>query len=424
MKDRGFASFLLREGALSPDQYRTVVENMGLSDRRADTVVLDLGVMSESSLVQALGRFHHSRPVTAVELQGVGEELARIISPRIARRYEIVPFRTEGRKLLLANLNPENLLIEDELGLMTGLMVTSFVGLEVRIYETLARLYGVQMPPLIAGISKRLAAGEIGGVRPRSAPQVAVPAAPREAAAAESLDRLQRRASAERHQRRQEAAAELEISSEELALFPSLRHELDGPGEAAAEHEADPAAAEAPPPDAADDTATRNATPEGRLVRASILLENAEMREDIGDALLGFCSAYFRRRMTLTLHKDQIVGWRGSGEGVEPGSIKAISIPTAEPTVFSGLLQGTTFWLGTLPPMPRNLDLMLGLGDDTPRECVIFPITLRKKPVCFLYGDNIEGGVGGAPIQHLRRLVAKAGVAFEVYLLRSKIRNL
>lgn len=426
MKDLGFATYLLREGALNADQHRAVAETMGLSDRRADTVVLDLGLMSEATLLQALGRYHRTRPVTAIELASVGEELARMISPRIARRYEIVPFRSEGRKLYLASLNPENLQIEDELGLMTGLMVTSFVGLEVRVYEALSRLYGLEMPPLVLGVSKRLATGEIGGVRPRGAHQpVHAHGTRREVHDLdEPLDVLQRRTTAERTARAEASARELEISAEDLELFPSLRHEV----EAGAEPEEEPSAAveAAAPPvrDPGDDTATRDSSPEGRLARASVLLENAEMREDIADALLGFCTPYFRRRMTLTLHKDQIIGWRGAGDGVDPAAVKAISIPTTEPTVFSGLLQGTTFWLGRLPPMPRNLDLLLGLGDDQPKECVIFPITLRKKPVCFLYGDNGDDGVGAAPIAHLRRLVAKAGIAFEVYLLKSKIRTL
>ena len=81
MKDYGFATYLLREGVLTADQHRAVTEAMGFSDRRADTVLLDLGLVSEATLSHALGRFHRSRPVTAVELAAVDDALARIISP-------------------------------------------------------------------------------------------------------------------------------------------------------------------------------------------------------------------------------------------------------------------------------------------------------------------------------------------------------
>ena len=44
--------------------------------------------------------------------------------------------------------------------------------------------------------------------------------------------------------------------------------------------------------------------------------------------------------------------------------------------------------------------------------------------VCFLYGDNMGEGVGGLPLAELKRLAAKAGLAFQVYLLKGKIRQI
>ena len=47
-----------------------------------------------------------------------------------------------------------------------------------------------------------------------------------------------------------------------------------------------------------------------------------------------------------------------------------------------------------------------------------------NKPLGFLYGDNRDRGVADIPIDHLRRLVAKTDLAFQVYLLKGKIRTL
>ena len=86
--------------------------------------------------------------------------------------------------------------------------------------------------------------------------------------------------------------------------------------------------------------------------------------------------------------------------------------------------QGIEFWLGPLPKMPCNMELVTGLGEDAPKDCFILPITVREKAVCFLYLDNGEEGVGGLPTVDLRRLAAKAGVAFQVYIMKGKIRAL
>ena len=85
---------------------------------------------------------------------------------------------------------------------------------------------------------------------------------------------------------------------------------------------------------------------------------------------------------------------------------------------------GMDFWLGPLPRMQRNQDLVRGLGGKPPADCIILPLIVRGKTVCFLYGDNHDQPVSGLPITELRRLVAKASLAFQVYILKGKIRNL
>jgi len=218
------------------------------------------------------------------------------------------------------------------------------------------------------------------------------------------------------------APTELEIDDEDLALFPSLREvEAVTPSEGEA-----PAAPLAAAPELEDEarrtTIPTELSPEERLALAADALQGAEMRDDIADAVLDFCEPYFRRRMLLVMRKGAIVGWRGEGERVDEASVRAISIPVTEPSVFLGLDQGQSFWLGTLPPMPRNQELVLGLGGTHPGECVVLPIVVKTKVVAYLYGDNVDGHVTTAPMGQLRRLMTKAGLAFQVYLLKSKIR--
>jgi hypothetical protein len=148
------------------------------------------------------------------------------------------------------------------------------------------------------------------------------------------------------------------------------------------------------------------------------------MREDIADAVLGFCAPLFRRRMMLVVRGDTIMGWRGEGEGIDLERVRKIAIPVTEPSVFSGLVQGAEFWLGPLPRMPNNLEIVAGLGGTPPTECFVLPVRMREKTVCLLYFDNIGDGVAGLPMPDLRRLGSKASVAFQVYLLKSKIRNM
>ena len=409
MSDKAFGEWLVKEKLLRPDGLRRAAEIYRGTQSRLDTVILDLGLMSESTLLDALGRFHRTRTVTRAEFSAA-EAAAKKISPRVALRMQIVPFRVEGKTLSVATLDPGDLLVEDELALITGCMVASYVTLEMRLYEALNRLYGI---PLSAQYTSLITRFDVEGVADsRSAaaavPPVRIPKPEKESAQGRPWrpnDHTKRPVIQDQ---------ELEVSDEDLSLFPSLR---TGESETTVETPSPPVLREPEPP-AAD------LEPEERLAATADALQHAEMRDDIADAVLGFCAPLFRRRLMLVNRKGTVMGWRGDGVGVDQKRIREISFPLADPSVFVGLTQGTELWLGPIPEMPRNMELVAGLGGAPPKDCFILPITVREKTICFLYCDNLEDGVGGLPMADLRRLAAKAGLAFQVYIMKSKIRTL
>jgi hypothetical protein len=408
MSDKAFGEWLVKQKLLRPDGLRRAVEFYKDTQSRLDTVILDLGLMGESTLLDALGRFHKTRTVSRAEFSAA-EAAAKLVSPRVALRMQAVPFRVEGKTLSVATLDPGDLLVEDELALITGCMVASYVTLEMRLYEALNHLYGIPLSAQYASLITRF--DGVGPAAHRAAP--AMPSIRMSKSEQESA--LERTWRPRAHISKQVIHdQELEVSDEDLDLFPSLR---TGEGEGPVETPAPPVLRELVPP-AAD------LEPEERLAATAESLQNAEMRDDIADAVLGFCTPLFRRRLMLVVRKGTVMGWRGEGDGIDQDMVRKISIPLTDPSVFVGLTQGTELWLGPIPEMPRNMDFIAGLGGAAPKDCFILPIMVREKTVCFLYCDNVEDGVGGLPMADLRRLAAKAGLAFQVYIMKSKIRTL
>jgi hypothetical protein len=405
--DKDFGQWLVKEGLLQREGLQRALSVHESTNSRLDTVLLDSGLITEGSLLEALGRFHNTRTVSKVELRATGPALARTLSPRIAVRLRVVPFRLEGKTLSVATLEPGDLLMEDELSLVSGCMIATFVTLEVRLIEALSRLYDLLLPGQYEALISRL--------EQESAPQRSHAVE----ALREPVETRSETVAPEQHvphalrRRRPEHVDPVDLSQEDLHLFPSLRAHVEG-GEARL-----PAVAGGPrfEPPAAD------LGPEDRLAATSLALQNSEMREDIADAVLGHCAPLFRRRMMLVVRGSEVLGWRGEGEGIRSAAVRSVSIPAAEPSVFLGLLQGADFWLGPLPEMAHNRRLVTGLGGVAPSECFILPVRLRDKTVCFLYFDNLEEGVSGLPMAELKRLAAKVSLAFQVYLMKSKIRN-
>lgn len=430
--DHSFGDWLKTQGLLTKDDLRRARDAQRGRLGRLDTEIIDLQLMSETAVLDALGKFHKTRTVSGSELEFASPAAVRMLTPRIASRLGVVPFKLEGKTLSVATLSPGDLLVEDEIAQQSGCMVASFVALEIRFVEALYRHYQAPITARYAGLIRRLS-----GVR-----EAVKPRAPRhrldemEPSPTSSIGNDRRRRPVERSRAsaaRQEDTS-LELSAEELDLFPSLRLEeaaeesdpagISGAVPLAREGEVPPLPI-APPPREAPPAAKPESTQLGHealLEAASLAMQNVEMRDDIADAILGFCSPLFRRRMMLVRRGDTIMGWRGEGVGVDERVVRAVSIPTDEPSVFSGLLQGVEFWLGPLPSMPHNADLTMALGGPPPKDCYVMPVKVRDRVVCFLYGDNQGVGVGGVPLAELKRLAGKAGLAFQVYLLKGKIR--
>jgi hypothetical protein len=423
--DNEFGKWLVTQRLLSKDDLRRAENAQRGRMGRLDTEIIDLQLMSESATLDALGKFKQTRTVSGSQLEYASPSAVRLLTPRIASRLGVVPFKLEGKTLSVATLSPGDLLVEDEIAQQTGCMVACFVALEIRFVEALNRHYQAPITARYAGLVRRLSGvNEAVKETPRRPSMDEMDAIPLSSPVSDAP----RPAVETRRSMASQPADALELSAEERDLFPSLR---DEEAESAAEAGAisgevalvreDQPAAPAPPTQTAP-PAEAEIGLEALLDAASHAMQNVEMRDDIADAMLGFCAPIFRRRMMLVQRGSTIMGWRGEGAGVDQQAVRAISIPVDEPSVFSGLLQGVDFWLGPLPTMPHNADLTMALGGPPPKDCYLMPVRVRDRVVCFLYGDNQDVGVGGVPLAELKRLAGKAGLAFQVYLLKGKIR--
>ena len=416
MSDRGFGEFLVTQGILHAEGLRQALDTQRSMEGRLDTILLDLGLVTETVLLQALGRYHSARTASVNDLARATPEVARLISPRVAARLLVVPFRVDGKTVSVANLDPGDLLIEDEIGLLTNSMVAGFVALEARLCEAMARLYGVKPSIQIASVLKRL--NESGSTRVDTSP-VGAGTGARPTRARSQSDTQPRPADtgpvfrAAHPRRSPDDSMVLEISAEELDEFPSLRATLDG-DPASHTGQIEPVVTQLPTPEG----------PEERLDAASVAMQNAEMREDIGDALLEFCAPYLSRRLLLVVRQGKVIGWRGDGSDIDRLAIRDLSIALDRPSVFAKVSKESEYWRGPMPKMPADRPLSRALGGIPPAESVILPMFVSGKPLGFLYGDNKDAGVAEIPIEHLRRLVAKADLAFQIYLLKGKIRTI
>ncbi|MEM7582020.1 MAG: hypothetical protein AAF560_01455 [Acidobacteriota bacterium] len=486
---------LVADGKLTQQQLAEALRNQQQHRGRLGTSLLELGMIEEDALLATLGRQRATKTVSKDELASAPSAVIRMIPPKLALRYAMVPFQLKGRTLLVASGNIGDALKEDEIGHLTSCMVRTCIGLELRIFAALNQHYGVKIPKRYQElIENGAAARQRRSVTPRAPqPTQMTPIPPSLRASAAPTARTPEPRPAIRRPVQQAPATTppparrsppptlfIELDEEDAALLgrspgtesaaqpdpdepvllkpaplpwlarESAAQEDDGTaGEANAGAAADsrPPAEEpdvagglepvAPtaPLSAADQLAAtaplgmsalasiREAEDlEARLQAAAEELKHAEIRDEIADVLLAFCEPFFERRLLLFSRGDAIVGWRGEGTAVERDQIRSISVERDKPSVFLGLRSADSFWLGALPELPANRELAEGLGGDFPKDCLVLPVTLRSRVVCYIYGDNLAAGVSGSPLAELKRLAAMAALAFEVYILKHKMR--
>lgn len=402
---------LLKEGRVAADPLKRAIEMQRMVGGRLGSQLLAMKAIGEEELLAAIGRQQQTRTVSGADLREIAPEVLRLVPAKLAKRYRIVPFRLQGRTLMIASIDPGDVLVEDEIGLLTSCLARTHVALEVRIHEALERHYGLPAPTNLRVLAQRLsneASGAVPAVVPAPPPSLSPAPATRPTPAPPAV--VPTPAPVRRPPPTPGEMLYIELDEEDAALLATPTTPLSS-------------ASDSPPPvNAAPSPESISA--ETGLEIAAQKLQEIDIRDEIADAVLEFCGAFFERRLLLFRRGEQILGWRGEGEGVQKEHVRGVEIATNEPSVFLGLLQGSPLWLGPLPPLPANQKLIRGLGGVGPKDCLILPVTLRSKTVCLLYLDNLGRSVAGAPLAELRRLVAKAAVAFEVYILKNKIRTL
>ena len=439
---------------LQPGDLKKALDAQLIFGGRLGTNLLELGYLDEQQLSNALEQQTSMKVATPAMLEKATPEAIRMIPPKVAAKHRVVPFKLESKKLHVAMLDPTDLIVLDELSFVTGCQVVGYVTPEVRLLTYLEQHYDVSRPmryiklaepdqsPTSPGLDSRslaaqFTAGQLdmqsGGQSPEAA-AAAADAARKAGITPEgatpqgepvlSLDELLGTGTGEGaiEEAAEKAAEKLEtVTPEALRNVETASAEQRAVMDAALEKLKEKRTQEAIA--AAESDEAKVAT----LEDAARLLAEAETREDIGEALLGFMRSQFPRVMLYVVQRDRALGWLAHLPGRSPDQARTharrVVVPLGEPSVLQGVAQTGQYYMGELPARAGDQSVASALGDPRPANMVILPVKLSDKAVILLQGDNLDQPLSNFRMRDLRAACQKAGLAMEVLLLRSKIRQ-
>ncbi len=398
---------LVERGWITGEQLIRAIQSQRVVGGRIGTCLLEMDVLTEDKLLETLSEQLKVPAARIEELRAIGDEILGLIPPKVASRWQAVPFVADTNDIRIATLNARNLACLDEIEFCSNKRVVPHIANEVRIFEALERYYGVECPRRYGHLLDRLnrsrymwdeSAKVLLGAAQTERPK-AVPIPIRE----EPRDLMQA------------PASRSTWGLDGAPRRPARTGAITWPTEVVSGTAAQPPA-----------TATAGGTP----VPATLTLDHVERllagqsdQKSIGQTILRFLGQSFSRCAIFAVRNDGVRGWLHHGAGFNSALFHALDLKLDQPSAFLGLVKGAEFFLGPLAPMPAHRDLARCWGGELPQQCLMMPIRLRGRLVSVLYGDRGALGLQGIRIDEIKELSEKAAIAFELCILRRKLQQ-
>ena len=404
---------LVERGWITGEQLIRAIQSQRVVGGRIGTCLLEMDVLTEDKLLEALSSQLGVPSAQIEELRSIDSATLKLVPSKVAARWQAVPLSAGRNDVRVATLNVKNLACLDELEFASNKRVLPHIANEARIFEALERYYGIECPRRYGHLLDRLNRSRYmwdesaefllgaGQTEHRVIAQAEPPLAGNGRRAGELM-------------RPPTSRSTLTLGGREPApparngaiTWPTVTDQ-DAGSQMLAKQSAD----EPPIPT----TLT--------LDDVERLLAGQSDQKMIGRTILRFLGQSFSRSAIFAVRNDCVRGWLYHGEGIDGALFNAAEIKLDQPSAFLGLIKGAEFFIGPLAPMPAHRELARCWGGELPQQCLMMPVRLRGRLISVLYGDRGADALESVSIDQMRELSEKASIAFELCILRRKLRK-
>lgn len=439
---------LIRDNKLLPERLEDAYQRQVLYGGQIDTVLLEMGLVEEKTLLEYMAQRFSLPSVDAEALDEIPAELLRLLPRHLAERYRLVPFRQEKRRLFVASCRPLGMDLLDDLSFMLSLNLVLHISTELRLAVALRKHYAIPLTSRCAHLLAQLGEDpgetedkntrDTGSQASDSGPQqlsqsswtVDEPARQHLAAPLPTEETAQAPHDPERWQAK--AVADLGIGADKIRFerpAEAVSALLTGGVEAL-----DPAILDRAPKRllqglqqdqqrAAARAARRHEVVNWDLADVIAELALARSRDDVVETVLRYAKARLHRVAVFVVLDGSAVGWDGMDEAVAERVRRTRLMPGRSPAL-DQVLQDSTPWLG---PLAATDPLREVLGETPSARLILVPLLVRQRVIGVLLGEqgDADSDAGSslsadAILAELLTLMPHVSLAFEVILLRRR----
>jgi len=131
---------LVRAKLIDEDQLKQALDAQGKSGGRLGYNLAKLDILSEADIVAFLSKQYGVPSINLAEFE-IDGNIIKLIPPKTAKKYQLIPISRTGGTLTLAMADPTNVFALDDIKFMTGYNVEPVVASETAIEDAIMKYY-------------------------------------------------------------------------------------------------------------------------------------------------------------------------------------------------------------------------------------------------------------------------------------------
>jgi len=361
---------LVQEGLITPEELEEALRYQVIYGGKLGTNLIEMGLADEGDISLALSRKLGVPYVDADQLMALSPGTLKLIPRELVEKYRVIPMRLEKNKLSLVMLNPADLAAIDDIAFRTGFVIRPLIAPEVRMVIALEKYFGI--PRELRYIQAINAVSETRPRTPRNKRGAKGPD-PRMAELAdldlEEIDNILELSEAE--------LIEEEIVDGEMINLYSLDRAYDD-------------------------------------------LAEAKDRDQIVSIVTRYLGEEYQRCALFMVKGRNVSGWMGIDQGVYIDDFALNQFSLEEPSVLRTVEGSRSFFLGPIPDTPANRQWLTPIRGEVNKPAILVPMMMLGRVVGILFAQGRSELA--SHLSELQVLTSKATIAFDILILKSKIR--
>lgn len=133
---------LVEAGIITEAQLSKALEEKHPDEKLGDTLLRE-GYITEQQLIEVL-EFQLGVPHINIHQYPIDPEIVQLVPKEIAKRYQVMPIRSEGNQLFIAMADPMDYFAREELRMATGYQIVPAIATKDALQRTITKYYDLQ----------------------------------------------------------------------------------------------------------------------------------------------------------------------------------------------------------------------------------------------------------------------------------------